>query len=524
MVFKSTYPDIEIPRLTVAEMALRKADTVPDKTALVDAASGDKLTYGQLKTYAERVAAWLADQGYRKGDRIMLWAPNIIWYPVLFHGVTMAGCVATTANSLYTADEIAHQLKDSDAKAIITISAFLDRAKGAAAQQPVDQIVVLDGAEGHTDLMTILGNTAPVPQVDIDPATDLAVLPYSSGTTGLPKGVMLTHENLVANVVQCQQMMTTMGEQSVVLAVLPFFHIYGLTVLMNFTLSQGAEVVTMTRFDLEAFLQAVQDHKVTKIYVAPPILVGLTKHPIVDEYDLSSLVSITSGAAPLDESLALAAEARLGVPVMQGFGMTELSPVSHTVPDPLAGQLPRGSVGISLPNILCRLVDPVTGQDAELGAEGELWVKGPNVMAGYLNNEAATAETIVEDGWLRTGDIASYDPQNGVYMITDRLKELIKYKGYQVAPAELEAVLLTHDEIVDSAVIGVPDEEGGEAPKAYVVRKPGSSLTEEDLKTWVAGVVAPHKKIRHVEFVDEVPKSSSGKILRKDLRARHAGK
>ena len=521
-MYKSTYPDIEIPKSTVAEISLRMADRAPDSTALVDAVSGDRLTYGQLKAYAERVAAWLAEQGYGKGDRIMIWAPNLVWFPVVFHGVTMAGCVATPANSLYTPEELSHQIRDSGARAIFTISAFLDRATAAAGLQPVDQIVVLDGADGHTDLKTILGGTGPVPAVDLDPASDLAVLPYSSGTTGLPKGVMLTHRNLVANVAQCERVLDTIDENSVVLAVLPFFHIYGLTVLMNLTLAQGATVVTLPRFDLEAFLKAIEVHRVTKIYVAPPILVALAKHPLVDKYDLSSLKSITSGAAPLDESLALAVEARLNVPVSQGFGMTELSPVSHTVPDALAGQLPRGSVGVSLPNIQCRLVDPETGKDAEQGSEGELWVRGPNVMAGYLNNERATVETIVEDGWLRTGDIASYDPQNAVYVITDRLKELIKWKGYQVAPAELEAVLLTHPDVVDSAVIGVPDADGGEAPKAYVVLLEGSTLTEDELKTWVAGVVAPHKKIRHVEFIDQVPKSSSGKILRKDLRARNA--
>lgn len=522
-MYKSTYPDIDIPQCTVAEISLRAAATAPERIALVDAASGEQLTYGELKTYADRVAAWLAERGYGKGDRIMIWAPNLIWFPVVFHGVMTAGCVATPANSLYTPEELAHQIKDSGARTIFTIAAFLDRAEAAAALQPVDEIVVLDGAEGHTDLRTILSGTAAVPEADLDPAVDLAVLPYSSGTTGLPKGVMLTHRNLVANVAQCERVLDTIDERSVVLAVLPFFHIYGLTVLMNLTLAQGATVVTMPRFDLADFLAAIQNHKVTKVYVAPPILVALAKHPLVDTYDLSSLRSITSGAAPLDESLALAVEARLGVPVSQGFGMTELSPVSHTVPDALAGELPRGSVGVALPNIQCRLVDPETGVDAEQGAEGELWVRGPNVMAGYLNNEQATAETIVEDGWLRTGDIASYDPQNAVYVITDRLKELIKWKGYQVAPAELEAVLLTHPDIVDSAVIGVPDPEGGEAPKAYVVRAEGSQLTAEELMTWVAGVVAPHKKIRHVEFIDVVPKSSSGKILRKDLRSRNAG-
>lgn len=521
-MYKSTYPDIEIPRSTVAEISLRKAGTAPDSIALVDAVSGDKLTYGELQAYAERVAAWLAEHDYGKGDRIMIWAPNLVWFPVVFHGVTMAGCVATPANSLYTPAEIAHQLKDSGATAIFTISAFLDRAKAAAELQPVKEIIVLDGADGHVDLKTILAGTGPVPQVEIDSATDLAVLPYSSGTTGLPKGVMLTHRNLVANVAQCERVLNTIDEGSVVLAVLPFFHIYGLTVLMNLTLAQGATVVTLPRFDLEGFLAAIQDHKVTKVYVAPPILVALAKHPLVDKYDLSSLTSITSGAAPLDESLALAVEARLNVPVSQGFGMTELSPVSHTVPDALAGELPRGSVGVSLPNIQCRLVDPETGKDAEQGAEGELWVQGPNVMVGYLNNEKATAETIVEGDWLRTGDIASYDPQHAVYVITDRLKELIKWKGYQVAPAELEAVLLTHPEVADSAVIGVPDPDGGEAPKAYVVRAEGSTLTEDELMSWVAGIVAPHKKVRHVEFIDEVPKSSSGKILRKDLRTRNA--
>lgn len=521
-VYPSSYPNIDIPTSTVAEISLRHADTDPDGTALIDAVSGDQLTYGQLKAYAVRVAAWLAEQGYGKGDRIMIWAPNLVWYPVVFHGVAMSGCVATPANSLYTAEEIAHQLRDSDAKVIFTVSAFLDRARAAAELQPVEKIVVLDGAEGYGDLKTILSGTGPVPQVDIEPAHDLAVLPYSSGTTGLPKGVMLTHRNLVANVAQCEQVLATTDDESVVLAVLPFFHIYGLTVLMNLTLAQGATVVTLPKFDLESFLKAIQDHQVTKLYVAPPILVALAKHPLVDQYDLSSLTSITSGAAPLDESLALAVEERLKVPVSQGFGMTELSPVSHAVPDALAGELPRGSVGVSLPNIQCRLVDPETGKDAEQGAEGELWVQGPNVMAGYLNNEKATAETLVGDGWLRTGDIASYDPQNAVYVITDRLKELIKWKGYQVAPAELEAVLLTHPQIADSAVIGVADAEGGEAPKAYVVRAPGATLGADEIKTWIAGVVAPHKKIRHVEFIEQIPKSASGKILRKDLRARNS--
>jgi acyl-CoA synthetase (AMP-forming)/AMP-acid ligase II len=291
--------------------------------------------------------------------------------------------------------------------------------------------------------------------------------------------------------------------------------------------------VTLPRFDLEDFLRTIQDYKITRAFVAPPILVAFAKHPLVDSYDLSSLRSIVSGAAPLDEQLALAVEQRLrkgadtGVTVAQGYGMTELSPVSHTTPDEgneppghESDTVPKGSVGYAIPNTECRLVDPSTGKDAAERERGELWIRGPQVMKGYLNNDAATRETVDPDGWLHTGDVAVVDDQ-GVYTVVDRVKELIKYKGYQVAPAELEAVLLGHPDIADVAVIGVPEKETGEElPKAFVVRAPGSELTEEAVMAYMAEKVAPHKKIRFVEFIDTVPKSAAGKILRKELKAR----
>jgi acyl-CoA synthetase (AMP-forming)/AMP-acid ligase II len=448
---------------------------------------------------------------------------------VVFHGIAAAGCVMSPINSLYTPDEIAFQLRDSGAKTLITVSPFLDRAMAAVEKQPVDDVIVMDGAEGHASLLDLLSSKAPSPQVDIDPANDLVTLPYSSGTTGLPKGVMLTHRNLVANVAQCKPLIN-LGEEERIIAVLPFFHIYGLTVLMNQGLAWGGAVVTLPRFDLEDFLRTIQDHKITRAFVAPPILLALAKHPVVDQYDLSSLTSILSGAAPLDESLALAAQQRLrkgaddGVVVAQGYGMTELSPVSHTTPDEgcdppgASSDVPKGSVGYAIPNTECRLIDPESGQDAGAGQPGELWIRGPQVMKGYLNNPEATAATVDDDGWLHTGDVAVVDDE-GRYTVVDRVKELIKYKGYQVAPAELEAVLLGHPEIADAAVIGVKDDASGEElPKAFVVRAPGSQISEDAVMAFMAEKVAPHKKIRFVEFIEQVPKSASGKILRKDLK------
>jgi acyl-CoA synthetase (AMP-forming)/AMP-acid ligase II len=531
VVLSSPYPDVEIPDLSVPEFVLAAGRERPDAAALVDGLKGDTITHGQLAAYVDRVAAALHAKGLRKGDVVAVFCPNTPWYPVVFHGIAAAGCVMSPINSLYTPDEIAFQLRDSGAKLLITISLFMDRAAAAVEKSPVGEIVVLDGMEGHAGLLDLLGSDAPSPQVDIDPATDLVTLPYSSGTTGLPKGVMLTHRNLVANVAQTRPLIA-LAEDERIIAVLPFFHIYGLTVLMNQGLAWGGTVVTLPRFDLEDFLRTIQDQKITRAFVAPPILVALAKHPMVDQYDLSSLTSILSGAAPLDESLAQAVEQRLrrgadtGVTVAQGYGMTELSPVSHTTPDTgheppgVTGDVPKGSVGYAIPNTECRLVDPGTGEDAAEGERGELWIRGPQVMAGYLNNPEATAATIDADGWLHTGDVAVVDDQ-GRYTVVDRVKELIKYKGYQVAPAELVAVLLNHPEIADAAVIGVPEKETGEElPKAFVVRAPGSELSEESVMDFMAERVAPHKKIRLVEFIDAVPKSAAGKILRKDLKAR----
>jgi acyl-CoA synthetase (AMP-forming)/AMP-acid ligase II len=312
-----------------------------------------------------------------------------------------------------------------------------------------------------------------------------------------------------------------MGPEDRILAVLPFFHIYGLTALMNAPLRQGATVVVLPRFDLDTFLAAIEKHRITGLYVAPPIVLALAKHPAVEGYDLSSLRYVISAAAPLDAALAEACSRRLGLPpVGQAYGMTELSPGTHVVP--LAERNPPpGSVGRLVAGTEMRIVsldDP--GKDLGVGERGEIVVRGPQVMKGYLGRPVETAAMIDDDGWLSTGDVGHVDANGWLYVV-DRVKELIKYKGFQVAPAELEALLLTHPGIADAAVIGVYDTDNNERPHAYVVRQPAApGLTGADVMEYVAERVAPYKKVRAVEFLDAIPKSPSGKILRKDLRAR----
>ncbi|GGC74588.1 AMP-binding protein [Hoyosella rhizosphaerae] len=526
MSFRSPFPDVEIPNQGVYDFLFGSiSDAELEVPAFIDGPSGQVMTYGQLIAHINGVAGALAARGVKPGDVVALHSPNIPAFGAVFHGILRAGATATTVNALYTADDIANQLNDSGAVLLFTVSPLLPQAVAGAEKAGLDasKVIVLDGAPGHESLRDLLTEGAPAPTVTFDPSERLAVLPYSSGTTGRPKGVMLTHKNLVANVSQTNGLIG--GKPQRILAVLPFFHIYGMTVLLNLALLNRSTLVTMPKFDLDEFLRISSEHKCTQIFIAPPIAVALAKHPAVDSVDLSSVELVFSGAAPLDANLGHAVEKRLGCIVRQGYGMSEMSPVSHLIPLDRA-DVPLDSVGFTIPNMECKLVDPVSEKEipvpeSGVSEAGELWCKGPNVMPGYLNNAQATAETITDDGFLRTGDMATVSAE-GVVTIVDRLKELIKYKGYQVPPAELEALLLSHPQIADAAVIGVIDSEGEEVPKAYVVQQAEAGLTEDDVMEFVAAKVSPHKKVRAVEFIDVVPKSAAGKILRKDLRAREA--
>ena len=350
---------------------------------------------------------------------------------------------------------------------------------------------------------------APLTAVDIDPASDVAVLPYSSGTTGLPKGVMLTHRNIVAQLAQLDVAETS--HMPAMLGVLPFFHIYGMVVILMLGLMRGVTIVALHKFEFEPFLKVLRGWPITVAHVVPPMAVALAKHPLVDNYQFPHLQCLFSAAAPMGPELTAAVEERLKVKVRQGYGMTEASPGTHYA---LPGHEHIGTVGPLLPNTECRIVDPESGANVPVGERGEVWVRGPQVMKGYLNNPEATAKTVDADGWLHTGDIGIVD-ERGDLTVVDRLKELIKVKGFQVAPAELESLLLKHPRIADVAVIPIPDEESGELPKAVVVAK--GPLTADEVAEFLLPHVAHYKRIRHVEFVDAIPKSPSGKILRRVL-------
>ena len=511
-IFTSPLPDVDLPEVAITPFVFRHVATEPDKVAIVDGPTGRSYTYGQLYGAILKAAGGLAARGFGKGDVFAIMAPNVPEYAIAFHAVATLGGVVTTINPTYTAEEVEYQLNDAGARFLLTIPMFLETAREAATHSRVEEVFVLGEAEGATPFVALLG-ADPVQQTPVDARNDLVVLPYSSGTTGLPKGVMLTHHNLTSNLAQCEHALT-FEDNEVIIAVLPFFHIYGMQVLMNGVLYYGGTAVTMPRFDLEQFLQILQNHKVTRAYLVPPIILALAKHPIVDNYDLSSLTQVFSGAAPLSAELAAEAAARIECEVVQGYGLTETSPVTHATPP---GRAKPGSIGVTVSNTEIRIVDPDTGEDLDRNEDGEIWIRGPQVMRGYLNNPHATSVTIDEEGWLHTGDIGHVDDDDHFY-ISDRLKELIKYKGFQVPPAELEGLLLTHPDVADAAVIGIPDEEAGELPKAFVVLKPGHEATADDLQAFVAGHVAHYKQIRMVAFVKEIPKSASGKILRRLLR------
>ncbi|HZT59892.1 MAG TPA: 4-coumarate--CoA ligase family protein [Pyrinomonadaceae bacterium] len=526
MIFRSPFPDVSIPDVSLTEFVFGGAARFADKPAIVDGVSGRTTTYAQLVEAISLAASGLARRGLRKGDVLAILSPNTPDYVVAFHAVASLGGVVTPINPLSTPDEVGKQLGDAGAKYLVTTPQLLGGVRAVACAAGVEEFFVFGEAEGATPFSSLTegGARSTDGRAGVDPREDLVVLPYSSGTTGVCKGVMLTHRNLVANLSQLKGAGYD-WERETLVCVLPMFHIYGLVVILNHGLWCGSTIVTLPRFDFEQLLRVVRDQRVTLAHLVPPVVLALAKHPLVDSYDLSSLKLIFSGAAPLGAELTRECSARLACEIVQGYGMTEASPATHVS---LQGMNKPGSVGVCVPNTECKVVSVETGEELGAGGRGEICVRGPQVMKGYLNRPEATARTIDSEGWLHTGDVG-YADEDGCFYIVDRAKELIKYKGFQVPPAELEALLLTHPSVEDVAVVPSPDEEAGEVPKAFVVLKDNRTMTTEEVICFVAERVAPYKKVRRVEFVAQIPKSPSGKILRRLLiagereRAAHSG-
>lgn len=492
---------------------------------------------------------------WQKGDVLAISSLSDIDMPPIIFGALWAGGTVSTSNPGYTVTELSHQLRDSGAKCIVTHYSNLGTVKKACSAVGIaeDHIIVLGderestGRFEHWTSIRGPANAAQFAAPTLNPKTDTAFLVYSSGTTGKPKGVKLSHYNITSNILQLQVAegfnLTWDGSRTSkgiplpepgtggdkVLACLPFFHIYGLTVLVHSPLYSGVTTVVLPRFDVDIWCQLVQKHKITYSYVVPPIVLYLAKHPSVLSYDLSSLRMIQSGAAPLTRELIEQVYKRLGIRIKQGYGLSETSPCLYQGSWD-AWDVDIGSCGALLPNLEVKICEPFDSsrgdaattmpQELKPGEAGELYIKGPNVFKGYHGNPKATAECLSPDGWFRTGDVGHINDRGNLF-ITDRVKELIKYKGFQVPPAELEGYLVDFPGVIDCAVVGVYNKElATEVPRAYVVTEDASKpLDINGLQKWFSSRVANYKRLRGgIGLVDQIPRNGSGKILRKDLK------
>ncbi|XP_004253129.2 probable CoA ligase CCL5 [Solanum lycopersicum] len=492
------------------------------KIAFIDATTGRKLSFSDVWNAVESLATSLSvDMSIRKGDVVLLLSPNSIFFPIICLAVMSLGAIITTTNPLNTNSEIAKQIKDSNPVLAFTIPQLLPKLTGS--NLPV---ILIDGVNDSNSNLKIVGDLQKLIQRKPSESrlkervtqNDVATLLYSSGTTGASKGVISSHKNLIAMVQTIVSRFNLDEGVQTFICTVPMFHIYGLAAFAAGLLASGSTVVVLSKFEMDEMLSSIHKYKATSLPLVPPILVALVNNAdwIKKKYDLSSLESVLSGGAPLSKEVIEGfVEKYPSVRILQGYGLTESTGIGAST-DSLEESRRYGTAGMLSPSMEGKIVDPESGKALPVNKTGELWLRGPTIMKGYFSNEEATASTLDSDGWLRTGDLCYID-EDGFIFVVDRLKELIKYKGYQVPPAELEALLLTHPEISDAAVIPFPDKEVGQFPMAYVVRKTGSTISESAVMDFIAKQVAPYKRIRRVAFVASIPKNPSGKILRKDL-------
>lgn len=500
-------------------------------TAFIDAPTGRRISFTEVWSSVESLASALSSPLFnlRKGHVVLILSPNSVLFPIVCLAAMSLGSIVTTTNPLNTKSEIAKQIADS--KPILAFSTSDLLPKLADSNFPIillddvtDDVAIRNQNSRVSASVSDLMRKPPSPTRIRDRVTvdDPAMLLYSSGTTGASKGVMSTHGNLIAMVqvivARCGADDAAAREEHVYICTVPMFHVYGLATLATGMLAVGATVVVLPRFEPHDLFTAIERFRVTDFPLVPPIIVAMTNNAeaLKKRYDLSSLESVFSGGAPLGrEVIEGFVEKFPGISIQQGYGLTETVSVGSSTYS-MEESRKYGTAGLLSPGIEAKVVDPVTGKELAVNETGELWLRGPTVMKGYFNNPEATASTLDSNGWLRTGDICYIDEDGHVFVV-DRLKELIKYKGYQVAPAELEALLLAHPEIEDAAVIPYPDKEVGQFPMAYVVRKASSTLSKSAIMDFVTKQVAPYKRVRKVAFIASVPKNASGKILRKDL-------
>ncbi|KAK4838847.1 hypothetical protein QYF36_016936 [Acer negundo] len=529
IIFRSKLPDIYIPNhLPLHSYVFENISKVESRPCLINGSTGKIYTYAEVELIARKVASGFNKIGIQQYQVIMLLLPNCPEFVFSFLGASYLGATATMANPFFTSAEILKQVEASNTRLIITQACYVDKVKEFAQEKNV-QIVCIDdtvpdGCLHFSELSQ--AEEADLPEVDIRP-DDVVALPYSSGTTGLPKGVMLTHQGLVTSVgqqVDGENPNLYFHSEDVILCVLPMFHVYALNSIMLCGLRVGATILIMQKFEINSLLQLAEKHKVTVAPIVPPIVLAIAKSPDTEKYDLSSIRIMKSGAAPLGKELEDTVRAKFPNAVLgQGYGMTEAGPVLAMclsfAKEPFS--IKAGACGTVVRNADMKILDPDTGKSLPRNQPGEICIRGAQIMKGYLNNPEATKETIDQDGWLHTGDVGYIDDNDELFIV-DRLKELIKYKGFQVAPAELEAMLLSHPGIRDAAVVAKKDDEAGEVPVAFVVKSNDSQITEDEIKKFISKQVVFYKRINRVYFMEAIPKAPSGKILRKDLRAKLA--
>ncbi|XP_027368423.1 4-coumarate--CoA ligase 2-like isoform X2 [Abrus precatorius] len=492
LIFRSKLPDIPIPtHLPLHSYCFQNLSQFQNRPCLINADTGETLTYADVDLTARRIAAGLNNIGIRQGDVIMILLRNCIQFPLAFLGASHRGAVITTANPSYTPAELAKQITATKSKLIITQAAYVEKVKSFAENNDVT-VMCIDSTEEddvmHFSTLTNANETE-APAVKINP-DDVVALPFSSGTSGLPKGVMLTHRNLVTTVAQLvdgENPHQYTHREDVLLCVLPMFHIYALNSILLCGIRAGAAVLIVQKFEITTLLKLIEKHRVTVASLVPPIVLELVKNGEAFRYDLSSIRAVVTGAAPMGVELQDAVKARLPHATLgQGYGMTEAGPLAISLAfakEPF--KIKSGACGTVVRNAEMKIVDTETGASLPRNKAGEICIRGTKVMKGYLNDPEATARTIDKEGWLHTGDIGFIDDDDELFIV-DRLKELIKYKGYQVAPAELEALLIAHPSISDAAVVPLKDEVAGEVPVAFVVRSNGSTITEDEIKQYIS--------------------------------------